>query len=97
MVVDSPVAEILKAKAAIYGGLKSLLAELGKTVHDIDHLVLAGGFAKHINLGNAITLGLLPDILLEKYEVIGNGSLAGAALAVSNASAELPRDTCFEG
>ncbi|MCK4565503.1 MAG: DUF4445 domain-containing protein, partial [Verrucomicrobia bacterium] len=81
-ITEGDVAEILKAKAAIYAGLKTLLAELGKTVHDIDHLVLAGGFAKHINLENAICIGLLPDIEIEKYDVIGNGSLAGAALAL---------------
>jgi len=81
-VTEGDIAEILKAKAAIYSGLKTLLAELGKTVHDIDHLVLAGGFAKHINLENAICMGLLPDLEIEKYEVIGNGSLAGAALAL---------------
>ncbi|MDF7825711.1 ASKHA domain-containing protein [Pontiellaceae bacterium B12227] len=81
-ITEGDIAEILKAKAAIYGGLKSLLAELGKTVHEIDHLVLAGGFAKHINLENAICIGLLPDIGTDKYDVIGNGSLAGAALAL---------------
>lgn len=81
-VTEGDIAEILKAKAAIYGGLKSLLTELGKTVHEIDHIVLAGGFAKHINLENAICLGLLPDIGIDKYNVIGNGSLAGASLAL---------------
>ena len=87
-VTEGDIAEILKAKAAIYGGLKSLLAELGKTVHDIDHIVLAGGFAKHIDLANAICIGLLPDIDMDKYEVIGNGSLAGAALALLDQGTE---------
>jgi len=81
-ITEHDIAEILKAKAAIYSGLKTLLTELGKTVRDIDHIILAGGFAKHINLENAITIGLLPDIALDKYDVIGNGSLAGAALAL---------------
>jgi uncharacterized 2Fe-2S/4Fe-4S cluster protein (DUF4445 family) len=81
-ITEHDVAEILKAKAAIYSGLKTLLAEQGKTVRDIDHIILAGGFAKHINLENAICIGLLPDIGIDKYEVIGNGSLAGAALAL---------------
>lgn len=83
-VTEGDVAEILKAKAAIYGGLKSLLAELGCTIQGIDRLILAGGFARHIHLQNAITLGLLPDIALERIDVIGNGSLAGAALFLLN-------------
>ncbi len=85
-VTEHDIAEILKAKAAIYSGLKTLLTELGKTVHEIDHIILAGGFAKHIDIKNAITIGLLPDVPIEKYEVIGNGSLAGAALALLDQS-----------
>jgi uncharacterized 2Fe-2S/4Fe-4S cluster protein (DUF4445 family) len=85
-VTEYDIAEILKAKAAIYSGLKTLLTELGTTIHDIDRVVLAGGFAKHINIANAITIGLLPDLETEKYEVIGNGSLAGAALALLDKS-----------
>lgn len=81
-VTEGDIAEILKAKAAIYSGIKTLLTEHGESVHDIDHIVLAGGFAKHINLENAICIGLLPDIGIDRYEVIGNGSLAGAALAL---------------
>ncbi|MDH3346029.1 MAG: ASKHA domain-containing protein, partial [Kiritimatiellaceae bacterium] len=81
-ITEGDIAEILKAKAAIYGGLKSLLAERGKTVHDIDRIILAGGFAKHISLENAVCIGLLPDIGIYNYEVIGNGSLAGAALTL---------------
>ncbi len=86
-VTEHDIAEILKAKAAIYSGLKTLLAELGKTIHDLDRVFLAGGFAKHIRLENAIALGLLPDIGTENYEVIGNGSLAGAGLALLDRSA----------
>ena len=57
-------------------------SKVNQTMRDIDHIVLAGGFAKHINLKNAIYIGLLPDIEITKYEIIGNGSLAGAALAL---------------
>ena len=84
IITEFDLAEILKAKAAVYAGLKTLLIELGKTVSEIDQLVLAGGFAKHIRLKNAVAIGLLPDLDLEKYEIIGNGSLAGAALALLN-------------
>jgi uncharacterized 2Fe-2S/4Fe-4S cluster protein (DUF4445 family) len=85
-VTEHDIAEILKAKAAIYAGLKTLLAELGKTVHEVDRIILAGGFAKHINLRNAITLGLLPDLELKQYEIIGNGSLSGAVLMLLDPS-----------
>lgn len=88
VVTEGDIAEVLKAKAAIYGGLKSLLEELNESPRSIDRLVLAGGFARHINIENAICLGLLPDLDLKKYEVIGNGSLAGAALVLLSRESE---------
>jgi uncharacterized 2Fe-2S/4Fe-4S cluster protein (DUF4445 family) len=86
-VTEHDIAEVLKAKAAIYAGLKTLLTELGKTVCDLDNVILAGGFAKHITLENAFEIGLLPAIGTKKYEVIGNGSLAGAALLLLDKTA----------
>lgn len=79
---EQDIAQILQAKAAIYAGLKTLIQSQGFTFKEINKFILAGGFAKHINLKNAITMGLLPDIPLERIEVIGNGSLAGSFLTL---------------
>lgn len=76
------ISQLMKAKAAIYAGMKTLLTTQGKTFADIQRFCLAGGFARYINLESAITIGLLPEIPLERFEVIGNGSLAGAFLAL---------------
>ena len=59
-----------------------MLERSGHQVGDIERLVLAGGFAAHLRIPNAITIGLLPEIPLEKYDVVGNGSLAGAYAAL---------------
>ncbi len=83
-VSEKDISEILKAKAAIIAGVYTLLSECSKTVADIDRVILAGGFARYINLQNAISIGLLPDIPEHKYEVIGNGSLAGAYYVAQN-------------
>jgi len=70
-------------------------------VNDIERLILAGGFAAHLRIPNAILIGLLPELPLETYDVVGNGSLAGAyaALGSSNVWKELQSisekpDTC---
>ena len=76
------VSKILQAKAAIYAGMKILLNVQNKTWRDIQKLILTGGFAKHIDPKNAIAIGLLPPIPEDRIEVIGNGSLAGAYLAL---------------
>jgi uncharacterized 2Fe-2S/4Fe-4S cluster protein (DUF4445 family) len=82
LVAEGDIEQILKAKAAVYAGLKTLLSEKGKTFKDLKKIILAGGFAKYINVDNAITMGMLPDLPSEIYQSIGNGSLAGAFLAL---------------
>jgi uncharacterized 2Fe-2S/4Fe-4S cluster protein (DUF4445 family) len=80
LVSEADIAQVMKAKGAIFAGVKTLLDESGLGFDQIDQLVLAGGFAKYLNIQNAIGLGLLPDLPHEKFHIIGNGSLAGACL-----------------
>ena len=86
-VSEADVAQILKAKAAIYAGMKTLLRVRNRSFADIERLCLAGGFARHLNLRNAIAIGLLPQIRHDRVEVLGNGSLAGAMLTLVDADA----------
>ncbi len=92
-VSEADVAEILKAKAAIHAGISTMLATAGRTLEELETLILAGGFARHIHLRHAAWMGLLPDLPAGKIEVIGNGSLAGALLALGGpgAAAEFER------
>ena len=87
VVTERDIEQVLKAKAATYAGLKTLLTLQGRNLRDLPRFVLAGGFARHIDLANAIALGLLPDLPLDRFEVLGNGSLAGAYLALTDAAA----------
>ncbi len=82
LITEFDVSQIMKAKAAVYAGIRTLLERGGHAVGDVERLVLAGGFAAHLRIENAITIGLLPEIPLEKYDVVGNGSLAGAYAAL---------------
>jgi uncharacterized 2Fe-2S/4Fe-4S cluster protein (DUF4445 family) len=40
-----------------------------------------------VRLENAVAMGMLPDVPLDRYHVIGNGSLAGAYLALVDGDA----------
>jgi uncharacterized 2Fe-2S/4Fe-4S cluster protein (DUF4445 family) len=86
-ITELDLSQVLKAKAATYAGMKTLLRLHGRRLADVRRCVLSGGFARHINLRNAVTLGLLPDLPLDRFEVIGNGALAGAYLALLDAAA----------
>ena len=76
---------LMRAKAAMYAAYMTLLEGVGLSVQDIDRVILAGGFGQSINIERAILIGLLPELPLEKFTFVGNGSLLGARLvAMSN-------------
>lgn len=73
---------LMRAKAAIYSGIKTLLEEVGLSIHDIKKIYIAGGLGKNLNIQNAILIGMLPDISLDKYFFLGNTSVTGAYLSL---------------
>jgi uncharacterized 2Fe-2S/4Fe-4S cluster protein (DUF4445 family) len=75
------IENLIRAKGAIYSGCMTLLAEVGLSITDIEHIVLAGGFGSYVDLEKAMTIGLLPELDTEKVTFIGNGSLMGARMS----------------
>ena len=77
----------IRAKGAIYSGIDTLLQSVDMNPECIDRVVVAGGIGSGINMKNAINIGMLPDVELEKYQYIGNSSLTGAyAMVMSDAA-----------
>jgi uncharacterized 2Fe-2S/4Fe-4S cluster protein (DUF4445 family) len=72
----------MRAKAAVYSGIKTLLEEVDLKITDIDSVFIAGGLGKNLNVKNAIVIGMLPDISVEKYSFLGNTSVIGAYLSL---------------
>ena len=71
---------LIRAKAALYAGYQTLVKSVGSRMESIDEVIIAGTFGSRLNMENAITIGLLPDLPREKFIFIGNGSLLGARL-----------------
>ncbi|MCF7838903.1 MAG: ASKHA domain-containing protein [Candidatus Marinimicrobia bacterium] len=84
---EADVAQLLKAKAALLAGAQTLLDVRGLEAAELKCLVLAGGFARYLDPRHAMAMGLLPRVPLERIEIIGNGSLAGAYRLLTDASA----------
>jgi len=80
VITEADIAVVMQAKGVIYAGIQIVLKHLGKTLDELAHVYLAGGFARHLELADAVAMGLLPDIPLGRYRFIGNGSVAGAYL-----------------
>ena len=68
----------IRAKGAIFSAIDTLLKSVDMDIEMIDHVYVAGGIGSGINMHNAVNIGMLPDVELEKYSYIGNSSLTGA-------------------
>jgi len=77
-ITETDIDNFIRAKAAIFSGIISLLSPLGFSPVDIDNIYIAGGIGSGINIKNAISIGMLPNLPLEKYQYLGNTALDGA-------------------
>ena len=79
----------IRAKGAIFSAIDTMLQSVDMTVEMIDHVYVAGGIGSGINMKNAVNIGMLPDVELEKFSYIGNSSLTGAyAMVISDQANE---------
>jgi uncharacterized 2Fe-2S/4Fe-4S cluster protein (DUF4445 family) len=79
---ERDLTSLIRAKAAVFAGIRSLLGALGPGAHPIHRAVVSGNFGRFLNLPAALGIGLLPSLPLGRYGYVDNGSLEGAALAL---------------
>jgi uncharacterized 2Fe-2S/4Fe-4S cluster protein (DUF4445 family) len=79
---ERDLASLIRAKAAVFAGIRSLLGALGPGPHTIDRAIVSGNFGRFLNLPAALGIGLLPSLPLGRYGYVDNGSLEGAALGL---------------
>ena len=90
-VVD--IDNFIRAKGAIFSAICTMLKSLDLDVSVIENMYVAGGIGSGINMRNAVSIGMFPDVELERFHYIGNSSLAGAyAMALSKHA----KDKVFE-
>lgn len=78
------IRSIQLAVAAIYSSLIFLIRSAGLKTEDIERLYISGGFGFHMSLSDAVTLGMIPESLLDRTVVSGNTSLSGAEELLRN-------------
>lgn len=81
---EKDIDQLNLAKTAVAVSIKALMERygVGLELEDIDSIILAGGFGNFINTGNAIRIGLLPDVEQEKVKKVGNTAIEGARQAL---------------
>jgi len=79
---EGDINELAQAKGANVAGLQILFHNFGVRFEDIDVFYLAGGFGRHLNVGSAKQIGLIPNLDAAKILQVGNASIEGACIAL---------------
>jgi len=82
VLTEVDIANLIRAKGAIYAGFSILTRSVGISLADVEEVLIGGSFGKYINIEKAITIGLLPDMPWERFRYLGNTSVRGAYQAL---------------
>lgn len=82
VLTQADVENLIRTKGAIYAAADSLVQSVGLCFADIQKVYIAGAFGNRLDVAHCITIGLLPDMPVERIEFIGNSSVAGARLVM---------------
>jgi len=85
-ITQKDIREVQLAKGAIAAGISILMQRSELEYSDITHLYVAGGFGNYMNMDSAFNIGLLPEEMKGKTELIGNAAGTGALLALKSKS-----------
>jgi uncharacterized 2Fe-2S/4Fe-4S cluster protein (DUF4445 family) len=91
--IPADIRKLQLAKAAIAGGIQTLMHEAGIKEKDVKSFLLAGGFGSFLDKTSAATIGLFPKSFLPNARTMGNTAGEGAALALCS---EKARETLKE-
>ncbi len=86
VITQVDIDSLIRSKAAMYTILETIVLHVGLTFDMIETFGVAGTFGSFINPESAITIGMLPDLPRERFKVLGNSSLEGAARLLTTPS-----------
>lgn len=75
---QSDIKNLIRSKAAMYAILNVVIQSVGIDFEDIDTFYIAGAFGNYIDPKSAITIGMLPDVPISRFQGIGNSAGRGA-------------------
>ena len=75
---------LIRSKAAMYSILETITASVGISLEDIATFYVAGTFGSIIKPEAAVTIGMLPDLPLSRFVSLGNSSIGGATMALTD-------------
>ncbi len=88
VITQADITNLIRSKAGVFAAIKVLMDTTQTKTEDLGAIYLAGGFGNYLNVQRAVTIGLLPDIPLEKIHFVGNTSIAGAKMVLLSQQAQ---------
>ncbi|MFC2168362.1 ASKHA domain-containing protein [Acidobacteriota bacterium] len=82
IITENEIASLIRTKGAVFSACQLLIKNIGVDFNSIANIYIAGGFGRHLNIENAIRIGLLPDLDRNKFHYVGNSSLLGSLLVL---------------
>ncbi|MBW7989015.1 MAG: DUF4445 domain-containing protein [Planctomycetes bacterium] len=98
IVITQPdIDNLIRSKAGVFASIKVLMEATQTKAEDLDAVYLAGGFGNFLNIQQAVNIGMLPDVQLEKMRFVGNTSIAGAKTVLLSRKALETAEKIAEG
>jgi uncharacterized 2Fe-2S/4Fe-4S cluster protein (DUF4445 family) len=82
VITQADIDNLVRSKAGVFAAIKVLMASTQTKPEDLKAIYLAGGFGNFLNVRQAVTIGMLPDVPVEKIHFVGNTSIAGAKIVL---------------
>src|SRR5699024_5162580 len=76
------IRQIQLAKGAISSGIYALTEFMGINIEELDSVVIAGQFGKHLKISSLTGVGIIPESLKDKVKYIGNSSKTGVMMCL---------------
>ena len=83
-ITERDINEFLLAKGSLKTGWKILVKKYGIEQSQIKNIYLAGSFGTHVNIENAISLGIIPEIDRDNIFFAGETAVGGAKIALKS-------------
>jgi uncharacterized 2Fe-2S/4Fe-4S cluster protein (DUF4445 family) len=81
-VSEADIGNLIRAKGAIFSACRVIMQKVGIETEDIAKVYIAGSFGQYINMDDAVAIGLIPDLPVNRYEFLGNTSYSGACMTL---------------
>ncbi len=78
VITQADIDNLVRSKAGVFAAIRVLMESTQTKLDDLDAVYLAGGFGNFLDVRQAVTIGMLPDVPRERIKFVGNTSIAGA-------------------